>query len=151
MQINRLDLPIRKRRVSFTLTSLADVMFQLLVFFMLSSSLTPYALLPLHRTDPVSDERIGTGSGRETTTATAVGAPSAAPLWNLESGSLSIRGQSFDYTALPDLVAALGSETTPASVVLIVKASARVQDVATVLAHLQAADVTAVQISAGGF
>jgi len=150
MRVSRLDLPRRERRVSFTMTSLADVMFQLLVFFMLSSSLTPYALLPLQQTDPVSDQRIGSGAGAADAPATPAGSTTSAPLWNLDSGALNIRGQVFDFDALPDLVAALGSDNTPASVILIVRASAQVQDVATVLAHLQAADVSAVQISAGG-
>ncbi|MCG7625010.1 MULTISPECIES: ExbD/TolR family protein [unclassified Epibacterium] len=150
MHLNRLDLPVRKRRVSFTLTSLADVMFQLLVFFMLSSSLTPYALLPLQHTDPVSDQRVGTGAGAADPVAAQPGGATSAPLWNLDADALNIQGQRFDFSALPDLAAALGSDGGPASVILIVRASARVQDVATVLAHLQAADVTAVQISAGG-
>ena len=43
-----LNLPRRERRVSrFSMTALADVLFQLLIFFMLSSNLSAYAMLPL--------------------------------------------------------------------------------------------------------
>ena len=150
MHINRLDLPVRKRRVTFTLTSLADVMFQLLVFFMLSSSLTPYALLTLNRTDAVSDQRVGSSAGSSPDTPLPSGAAVSAPLWNIGADGMVIQGQTFGFETLPDLVAALGDDLTPASVILIVKSSARVQDLATVLAHLQDAEVTAVQISAGG-
>ena len=45
-----IDPPHRPRGNRFPMTALADAMFQLLIFFMLASSLTPYSLLPLQRT-----------------------------------------------------------------------------------------------------
>ena len=42
-----LILPRRNRRYRFSMTPLADVMFQLLIFFMLSANLAAYSLLPL--------------------------------------------------------------------------------------------------------
>ncbi len=43
------SLPKSERRYTFALTPLADAMFQLLIFFMLSTSLTPYSLLTITR------------------------------------------------------------------------------------------------------
>ena len=42
-----LSLPRRERRYRFSMTPLADVMFQLLVFFMLSANITPYSLIDI--------------------------------------------------------------------------------------------------------
>jgi hypothetical protein len=43
-----LGLPRRERRaVRLSMTALADVLFQLLIFFMLSANLSSYAMLPL--------------------------------------------------------------------------------------------------------
>ena len=47
MASRRAPLPERPRRYRFVLTPLADAMFQLLIFFMLSSSLAPYSLITL--------------------------------------------------------------------------------------------------------
>ena len=40
-----LDRPVRRRKIAFMLTPLVDVMFLLLIFFMLSSQTAPYSLL----------------------------------------------------------------------------------------------------------
>ena len=48
MRAPGLNLPVRRRRsVAFSMTALADVLFQLLIFFMLSANLAAYSLLPL--------------------------------------------------------------------------------------------------------
>ena len=47
MASRRAPLPERPRRYKFAMTPLADAMFQLLIFFMLSSSLAPYSLITL--------------------------------------------------------------------------------------------------------
>ena len=59
------------------------------------------------------------------------------------------RAQGADFDALDDLADALGGSGSPANVVLVIRGSARVQDVATVLARLRLANVRSVQISAG--
>jgi len=44
-----IGLPRRRRRVIFVLTPLIDVIFLLLIFFMLSSQIAPYSLMPIGR------------------------------------------------------------------------------------------------------
>ena len=147
----RIELPQRQRNYRFALTPLADAMFQLLIFFMLSSSLTPYSLLPLQSTPDMP------------TNATADVAPDAATespppsqtegkdtaLWTVVSQAVVVGGQRFSFDALDDLADALGQPGMSAKVVLIVAQDARVQDVATVLARLRHADVSEVQITDG--
>ena len=49
MSLAKLHRPQRHRRMLFVLTPLIDVMFLLLIFFMLSSQIAPYSLIPLTR------------------------------------------------------------------------------------------------------
>ena len=42
-----LSRPARRQRPSFVLTSLIDIIFLLVIFFMVSSQITPFSLLPL--------------------------------------------------------------------------------------------------------
>jgi biopolymer transport protein ExbD len=138
----RLALPERRRNYRFALTPLADAMFQLLIFFMLSASLTPYSPLTLQSAPPDLDETATPGEqggGRS--------APTDMAIWTLRAGQLDVAGQSFELAAVDGLAAALGRNGAPAGVVLVVKDEARVQDLATVLAKLQAAEVAAVQVS----
>lgn len=149
-QSARIHLPERRRNYRFALTPLADAMFQLLIFFMLSSSLTPYSLLPLQSAP---------GSAAETGAAPAPAEAEQAPqspatpgdvvLWTLESDTVIVGGQRFGFDALTALAEALGTAGAPADVILIVRPSAQVQDVTTVLARLRAADVGSVQVTTG--
>lgn len=147
---SRLNLPVRKRSYRFALTPLADAMFQLLIFFMLSSSLTPYSLLTLQSASGVKDEQAAPG---EETTASDVPEETAEPgdvaLWTVEAGSVLVGGQSFGFDALSALAGALGTPSAPADVILVVRTTAQVQDIATVLEALQAANVASVQVSTG--
>ncbi|SEL54695.1 biopolymer transporter ExbD [Roseivivax marinus] len=145
----RLELPVRRPRYRFALTPLADAMFQLLIFFMLSSNLTPYALLPV-QSAPGAPEvtQPGTaGGGGEAETPARPQAPTA--LWTLEAGAVRVGGQRFGFDALPALAEALGADGTPADVVVLVRPGATVQDIATVLESLQAAEVGSVQVASG--
>lgn len=149
---SRLALPQRKPSYRFALTPLADAMFQLLIFFMLSSSLTPYSLLTLKSAPPPAEEASASGETAEQTppAAPAEAAPRDTALWTVEAETLIVGGQSFGFEALPDLAAALGSPSAPADVILILRPSARVQDVTTILEALQLAQVASVQVTAGG-
>ena len=131
---------------------LADVMFQLLIFFMLSTGLTPYSLLTL-QSGPGEATAQPAGGGA------ATGAPPAQPgvlqpgeaaIWRVEADAVIAGGQRFGFDDLEALAGALGSEGAPARVVLVVGRDARVQDISTVLARLKAADVGSVQLSTGG-
>ena len=133
--------------VELQMTPMIDVVFQLLIFFMLSSNLTPYSLLTLQSAPGASDDAQA-AAGSETTTDTSTeSAPADVALWTIEGGRVSVGGQSFDFEALPDLAAALGTPSAPAEVVLLVSNEAQVQDVATVLEALQAANVAAVRVA----
>lgn len=133
------ELPRSNRRYSFALTPLADAMFQLLIFFMLTSSLTPYSLLTLQ-----SGPGTGEPSGAETTPQTLpAGAPAAS--WTIDNGEIVANGQRFGFDALPQLAAALVAAQTP-RVLLISSPRAQVQDMVTVLEALAAANIVSVQI-----
>ena len=142
----RLPLPRRRPNYRFGFTAFADTMFQLLIFFILSSNLTPYALITLKTAPAISDTAGTGGTAPEPGPASPVAPPEIA-LWTVEPGGLVVGGQSFAFDKLPALAAALGSEAAPADVVLILGPAARVQDVATVLAALQAAHVESVRIT----
>ena len=136
------------KRARFAMTPLADAMFQLLIFFMLSSSLAPYSLLtirsgsePQQSGDPGSENTVDPD-----TPTTVVGANTA--LWTLEPERVTIGGQAFEYQALPDLAVAL-AENDDAEVIVILRSEARVQDLATVMEALTAAGISAVQIIQG--
>lgn len=144
-----IELPVRKRRHRFALTPLADAMFQLLIFFMLSSGLTPYSLLSLQSAAGNAQEEAP--AGQDTAISEAL-PPDALPqkaLWTVDAETVIVGGQRFGFDALDDLAAALGVAGAPSEVVLIVRATAQVQDITTVLARLTAANVTAVQVKSG--
>lgn len=139
------SIDARPRRYGFALTPLADAMFQLLVFFMLSSSLAPYSLIPL----------TGGPAGASALAGAAAATPAPAPqpgqeaaVWHLGRGSLRSGGETVPLTTLPALVATLrGAGVT--EVVLFSSRAATVQDVATVLESLAAGGIATVRMVAG--
>ncbi|WP_103257467.1 ExbD/TolR family protein [Tabrizicola aquatica] len=139
----------RRPNYRFGFTAFADTMFQLLIFFILSSGMTPFSLITLKTAAAMTEGGTGDGGGDGSSPAAAVAPPELA-LWTIEGGELLISGQRFPYDMLPALAEALGTPAAPADVVLIVRGSAQVQDVATVLSALQAANVGSVRIAAEG-
>jgi len=151
MASRRAPLPERPRRYKFVLTPLADAMFQLLIFFMLSSSLAPYSLITL-KTAPqgVSEEDASSaGPGNDPNQLAPPPSATDVTLWTVGNGSVRSAGIDYNIDQLSALAEALG-EGAPGSVVLIVTSQARVQDVANALEALEGANVGAVQISRGG-
>ncbi len=138
--------PRSTRRYRFALTPLADAMFQLLIFFMLTSSLTPYSLLTIR-----------SGSEPGTTTADpnapvpeeAVVPGGNALFWTVREGQILANNQEFDLDELPALAASVSLDID-AEVILVMEASARVQDLTSVLEALTSAGVTSVQIAETG-
>lgn len=136
----RLTLPQTPRKYRFVLTPLADAMFQLLIFFMLSSSLAPYALLKIR-------------SGAEGNFANTPGTPADqtattfgdVAIWNVAAEGVTVGGQRFDFASLPALAAALTDRET--TILLLLRDSAVVQDLARVIEVLSAAGITNVQIA----
>lgn len=139
----RTELLRSKRKYSFALTPLADAMFQLLIFFMLTSSLTPYSLLTLR-----------SGPGEETAAQENAEPPpdpgtpeDPAARWTIENGAVLASGQRYTFTELPGLAGALAQRNTP-NVLVISTPRAQVQDIVTVLETLAAAQITSVQVVA---
>ena len=147
MASRKLELPRRERRYTFSLTPLADAMFQLLIFFMLSSSLTPYSLITVksgaaaEAPTPVA----GTTAGRE---------PAPQPpdvdissyQWTLRPGRISTGGDDWTFDRLPTLAETLAAQPDPLPVNLLVGSDARVQDLTTVLAILRRSDIDDVAV-----
>jgi biopolymer transport protein ExbD len=139
-------LPVSERRYAFTLMPLADAMMQLLIFFMLSASMSTYSLLDISTAPPLS---AGTGAGSLALPALLAGnAAEGAATWTVESGFVVSNGQRFGFDTLAGMVAALQTQTAP-RVLLILRRGASVQDLVVVLEGLAAGGITQVQIVAG--
>ncbi|SFE28519.1 ExbD/TolR family protein [Roseivivax sediminis] len=141
----RLDPPVRVRRYRFALTPLADAMFQLLIFFLLTANLSPFSALTLQSLSQ-APERAGSGGDVGATPLATAG----TLLWTLEAGAIVVRGQRFELSALTRLIGALGPDRGAARIVVIVRDGASVQDLATLLARLRAAGVGTVEVADGG-
>ena len=150
--MSREPLPERPRRYRFALTPLADAMFQLLIFFMLSASLTPYSLITLKSAPPgeeVPEEADGAppgGGDGDGPTAD----PEAPTLWTVGRDIVLASGQTYRLDQLIDLAEAIGSQDAPANIVLLVRDDARMQDIATAMEALENAEITALQITKAG-
>ena len=143
-----LEAPVRQRRHRFPMTALADAMFQLLIFFMLASSLTPYSLLPLQ--NGAAPVEVGTGG---TDPAQAPASPSInedSIVWTVSTESVAIGGQDFAFDRLGALARALGTPALPADVIVLVSDDATIQDLTTVLEALRLGDVASVRIATSG-
>ncbi|MEL7166371.1 MAG: biopolymer transporter ExbD [Pseudomonadota bacterium] len=146
-------LPERPRSYRVALTPLADAMFQLLIFFMLSTSLTPYSLVTLKTTpDAVEEseaqnEPVGPEDENAEQPAPAAVEDSGTTIWELGNGTATTNGQVFEIDQLASLAEAIGSQDDPGQVVIVVGPEARVQDVATALEALDSAEVEAVQLA----
>lgn len=143
----RLQLPERRRNYRFALTPLADAMFQLLIFFMLSSSLTPYSLLTVQSAQGGTNEASDQGAQPDDPRPIAALQPGDVVVWAIDRDSVLVGGQRFELGSLGDLVDALAATDGPPDVVLVIQQNARVQDVTTVLARLSQAAVGTVRLS----
>lgn len=135
----------RARRYGFSFTPLADAMFQLLVFFMLTSSLAPYSLMTL--TPGTAGNIDAAGDAPEVLQNTP--AQETVAIWSVGRGTLRAGGEQIALANIRDLVAPL-NEADVDRVVLLTGRSATVQDVATVLEALTLSHVPTVQVVAGG-
>lgn len=146
----RAPLPERPRRYRFALTPLADAMFQLLIFFMLSSSLAPYSLITIKSAAPGtadSEESSGQGAGDGPAPASNAAGPT---LWTVGKDIVTTGGQTYRIDQMVELAEALGTQDNPANVVILVREDARIQDVATAMEALERAEITGVQITKDG-
>ncbi len=141
-------LPPRKvGNYRFSLTPLADAMFQLLIFFMLSSSLSPYSLLTIRAGDPNGGAIEDPNAAPDPNAVDQIPALAAnAAIWSIEEGQIVIGGQAFPVDQIRDLTnALLASGST--EILLIVKPDAQVQDLTSVLESLGTAGITAIQLA----
>jgi biopolymer transport protein ExbD len=146
----RLQLPERRRNYRFALTPLADAMFQLLIFFMLSSSLTPYSLLTVQSAQGAASAAPSQAGNAAADATLPLALSGDAVVWAIDRDAVLVGGQRFAFDDLGDLVQALGAPNGPADVVLVIRNTARVQDVTTVLARLLQASVGTVRIATEG-
>ncbi len=145
-----LVLPRRNRRYRFSMTPLADVMFQLLIFFMLSANIAPYSMLDL-RTGALSGGGGSPSPDPETTVEPGRTTDiRSTAVWTLdEAGTILASGQRYDPARLPALADALLAQGTH-DVLVVLRRDVAVQQLVTVLQTLAARGITSVQIASGG-
>lgn len=143
--LSAFKLPEPQRNYRFALTPLADVMFQLLIFFMLTSNLLPYAFLTL-KSAPANGASGGTAAAAEQASASAALGSDRA-VWVIAAGQVAVGGVTLEMAAIDTLVAGLATVENFAGVLLVLSETARVQDLAEVLASLEKADVSLVAIA----
>lgn len=121
-----LPRPPRRQRPTFVLTSLIDVIFLLVIFFMVTSQITPFSLIPL---GPVAGA----------TDAPATGSAEAAPpiAVTVQPGAARIGGKSIPLAEIGAKLADLKAAGADA-LVLIPTRAATVQDVVSVLEAVRA-------------
>ncbi|MDN5786748.1 biopolymer transporter ExbD [Pseudorhodobacter sp.] len=134
-----------RRRYGFALTPLADAMFQLLIFFMLSSTLSPFSLIALTAGAPPGQSEL---QGKPQPEAVAIDASDNLVIWHLSRGQVRSGDQVLPLDALAAIVPALLAKGTP-DVLIYPTRSATVQDIATVLEVLGARGVAKVRLIAG--
>ncbi|WP_170167083.1 biopolymer transporter ExbD [Paracoccus methylarcula] len=127
------------------MTPLADVLFQLLIFFMLSSNIVPYSMLTL-RSGALEG---GDAATEETETRALATDASATAVWTLHPDGLVAGGQRFALDRLPSLADALAVQGTR-NVLIVIGSDVHVQQVTTVLETLAAHGIESVQIANGG-
>ena len=142
--VRGLGLPRRQVRYSFSMTPLADVLFQLLIFFMLSSNIVPYSMLTL-RSGALEG---GNASGQQEQPETTATAASSTAIWTLHPDGLVAGGQRFGMDSLPSLAAAISAQGTQ-NVLIVVRSGIRVQQITTVLETLATQGIESVQIASG--
>lgn len=124
-------------------------MFQLLIFFMLSTSLAPYALLPLPAGQPANGD-IGEEGGirQEDGTRGNVGPAPVQVIWHLQRGHLREGARPIAFDALTGRLTALRGEGIE-ELVLFITPAAESRDLAEVLEALQRDGPARVQLIGG--
>lgn len=137
-----LNLPRRNTRYRFSMVALADALFQLLIFFMLTSNVAPYAMLGL-RSGALQGPA---GSGTVDPLGVATTEAGVTAVWTLRPEGLVTAGQQFDLDAMPSLADALIAQGTD-SVLVVVRPGVVVQQITTVMEALAARGITSVQLA----
>ncbi|MEQ1951985.1 biopolymer transporter ExbD [Mesorhizobium sp. CN2-181] len=127
---------VRRRRPSFVLTSLIDVIFLLVIFFMVSSQIVPYSLLPLGPLAAESGEPATPPPPENTAPPIAV---------RILAGRVTIGGENVSMADVSTRLKALRAQGT-GSILLTPTATATVQDVVTVLEASKDAEIASVTV-----
>jgi len=127
---------VRRRRASFVLTSLIDVIFLLVIFFMVSSQITPFSLIGL---GPMARE------GQPEPAATDGQAAAPAVSLRIQAGRVSIAGRPVALDELAPALADLGARGVSALIV-VPTASATVQDLVGVLETIKMSGIENVTV-----
>jgi len=130
--------PRGDRRAPFALTPLADVMFQLLIFFMLSTSLAPYSLITL------GTPAAPTGQTAAKDDAPGGGAQSIV-IWHVSRGEIRAGKATLPLDALPQVIDAL-REKGLEEILLFTTPTATTQDVATVIEAIRSGEVARLRL-----
>lgn len=128
-------LPSRPRRPLVSLTALIDVVFILLVFFMLASSFLDWRGLELATPAPA-----GRGGGVEGTLLVRVG----------PGGAVDLAGMSVDVSDLSDALSARLAADPGRAVTVLAAAGVTLQQLVTVIDRVDAAGATAVSLARAG-
>lgn len=131
------DPAARRRRSRFPLTPLVDVIFLLLIFFMLSSRLAPYSLVPL--------DTGGRAPTQSEETIPAAGEAAADLLVILSRGAAQIGSERVRLEEARPLFAE-AHERGARSVIVLTRASATVQDVVSALDWLRRAGFSSIAV-----
>jgi len=150
MHVRSLDesLPRRRGAYRIALTPLADAMFQLLVFFLLASNITPYSVLLLRSgEDAVAPEAAESGGGGDDEAQLQPAAATDTAIWWIRRGTIEVGRNAHDIETAGDLAADFRAGGGLLEVIVVVTETAQVQDIATVLEALSAADITGVRLA----
>lgn len=132
------DMRPRKRQ-AFALTPLADVMFQLLIFFMLSTSLAPYALIPLAAPTAPADAAPSQVRPAQS------GGSDARVIWHIAKGEIRAGDTTLSLEALPQVIEALKQDGLQ-EILLFTTPTATTQDIATVIEAVRLGEVARVRL-----
>lgn len=130
--------PLRQKQKGFVLTSLIDVIFLLLVFFMLSSQIAPYSLLTVS----------GGASQQESTTQAAPSVPANATsdmMFIVSRGHVRAGSETIPLDQLPAALKRLRDGKQLNATVLTTR-SATVQDIVTALEIFETARIASVRL-----
>ncbi len=132
-----LQQPVRRRRIVFMLTPLVDVMFLLLIFFMLSSQTAPYSLLEI-----IAE---GAPAAAEPAQQPAAVQPGREMIIAISRDFARVNGQRFAMADLAGALAQLKAAGFERAVVL-PTGTATVQDVVNVIEAVDGAALAQVRI-----
>ena len=133
-------LPPRKYRRSISLTPLVDVIFLLLIFFMLTSQIAPFSLISFAGTQPdKAAQQVDLPSPFEPSS------PDLGALITVLSGGVSINGQRTAHLNIDKAMTNL-RQTGASTAIISPRSTASVQDLITVLEAVKKASFATIRI-----